>query len=202
MRPTWDESFMVHAMIAATRSSCLVRQVGAVLVRDKRVIASGYNGAPPDVETCLDTHVCFYQDLAWKDHEKGLGSYEDLKEQRKDFCSAVHAEKNAINQCSRYGVPAQGCDLYITNFPCPGCVRDSIIPNKIASIVVWKEYLRNQLLTMDELELSKHWLQRAGIKVRKLDLPENRIKEIFSMALMVGNRTDYKFVKIQKPAQE
>lgn len=193
MRPTWDESFMLQAMVAATRSSCLVRRVGAALVRNKRVIASGYNGAPPNIQTCLETEVCFYQDLAYKDSLNGHGTYEDLKEQRKDSCSAIHAEKNAINQCSEVGLSAVGSELYITNFPCPGCVRDAIIPNKIAGIVVWKDYLRNPLLTMDEFELSKHWLAQAGIRVRKLDFPEERIKEIFNQVLLVGLRTEYKF---------
>ena len=193
MRPSWDESFMIQAIISATRSSCLVRQVGAVLVRDKRIIASGYNGAPPDVETCLHTGVCFYQNLAYQDSLKGLGTYEILKEQRKDCCNAVHAEKNALTQCSRYGVSASGCVLYLTNFPCPGCVRDTIIPNEIKEIVVWKSYLQNKLLTMDEYEIAKFWLQQKGIKVRKFDLSEERMKEIFTSALMVGNRLSYRF---------
>lgn len=204
MRPTWDESHMLQAIIAATRSSCLVRHVGATLVKDKRVIASGYNGAPPDVETCLETKVCFYQNLAHEDSLKNLGAFDVLKEQRKDFCSAIHAEKNAFNQCTLRGVSPEGADLYITNFPCPGCVRDVIIPNKINGIIVWKEYLRNKLLTMDEYEVSKLWLERAGVKVRKLDFPKERMMEIFSYALEVGERTSYKFIPLTAvvPAQK
>ena len=193
MRPTWDEMFMLQAIISATRGSCLVRHVGATLVRGKRIIASGYNGAPPDVETCLDTGVCFYQNLADQDAIKGLGEFSVLKEQRKDFCSAVHAEKNAINQCSRNGVSAECSELYITNFPCPGCVRDVIIPNKIVGIVVWKEYLQNKLLTMDEYEVSKFWLAQAGIKVRKMEFSKDRMQEIFLQALSVGDRLEYRF---------
>lgn len=201
-RPEWDESFMIQAILAATRASCLVRHVGAALVKEKRVIASGYNGAPPDVETCLDKGACFYQNLAYEDSLKGLGTFEVLKEQRKEFCSAIHAEKNAINQCTKHGVSPQGAELYITNFPCPGCVRDAIIPNQIKSIVVWKEYLKNPLLTMDEYEVSNFWLRQAGVKVRKLDLRKERINEIFSQALSVGERTSYRFEIPIKPAQD
>jgi dCMP deaminase len=201
MRPTWEESFMLHAILAATRSSCLVRQVGAVLVKEKRIIASGYNGAPPGVETCLHTGVCFYQNLAHQDSLKGLGTYEELKEQRKEFCSAVHAEKNALNQCTIHGVSPAGGTLYITNFPCPGCVRDVVIPNKIAEIVVWKSYLQNRLLTMDEYEVSRSWLGQAGIEVKKFELTEARMQEIFASALSVGNRLPYRF-EPPPPAQE
>ena len=200
MRPTWDEFHMLTAIVTATRSSCLVRQVGAALVKDKRIIASGYNGAPPSVESCLDTQVCFYQNLAHEDHLKGLGLYEELKEQRKEFCSAIHAEKNAVNQCTIHGVDPRGASLFITNFPCPGCVRDVIIPTSISEVVVWKEYLRNKLLTMDEYEVSNFWLRQKGISVRKMELSSSRMQEIFAMALMVGGRSSYQFQIPVRPA--
>src|SRR3989344_8346464 len=149
-RPSWDEMFMLHAILSSVRSSCLKRRCGAVLVKEKRIIASGYNGAPPGIDTCLETGVCFYDGLAYQDAEKGLGDFETLRDQRKEFCIVVHAEKNAVNQCSLHGISAAGTTMYITNFPCPRCVIDVIIPNKIAKIFVWKDYLRNPVLTMDE----------------------------------------------------
>jgi dCMP deaminase len=192
-RPSWDEMFMLQAILGAVRSSCLVRRCGANIVKDKRIIASGYNGAPPEVETCLSTGVCFYQDLAFQDSEKGLGSYEVLKEQRKEFCNVVHAEKNAIAQCSVHGTSPVGGTMYSTNYPCPGCVRDAIIPNKIAKVVIWKDYLRNVLLTRDEYDVSKYWLGQAKIEVVKLNLPEARINQIFQESLRAGDRLDYRF---------
>lgn len=192
-RPSWDEMFMLHAILAAVRSSCLVRRCGAVIVKEKRVIASGYNGAPPGVETCLKTGVCYYQDLAFQDSEKGIGRYEDLKEQRKEFCIVVHAEKNAIAQCSVHGVSAVGSSMYITNFPCPGCVRDAIIPNKIAKIFIWKDYLRNILLTKDEYSVSMDMLNQVGIEVVKLELVQERAMEIFQESLRGGDRLEYRF---------
>ena len=192
-RPSWDEVFMLHAILAGVRSSCLKRQVGAVLVREKRIIASGYNGAPPNVTTCLDSRECFYERLALEDSRKGQGAFEVIREERKMFCVAVHAEKNALNQCSIHGLSAVGSSLYITNFPCPSCVRDAIIPNQISRIFVWKEYLQNKLLTHDEYSLSKHWLNEAGIGIAKIIFTQQRVEEIFSMALLVGNRLSYKF---------
>ena len=192
-RPSWNEAFMLHAILAATRSSCLVRQCGAVIVKEKRIIASGYNGAPPGVETCLQTGTCFYQGLAHQDSEKGLGQYKDIKEQRKDFCIVIHAEKNAVNQCSLCGISAAGTTMYITNFPCPRCVIDTIIPNKIAKIFVWKDYLRNKLLTMDEYSVSKSLLDESGIEIVKIDLSQKRMREIFELTFLVGDRLDYQF---------
>lgn len=193
IRPTWDEMFMIHSILAGVRSSCLVRRCGAVLVRDKRIIASGYNGAPPENKTCLDVGTCFYQSLAYQDSEKGLGTYIALKEERKSFCIAAHAEKNAFNQCSLHGISAIGSVLYSTNFPCPRCVMDAIVPNKISKIFVWKDYLRNLVLTMDEYRLSKYSLRQAGIEIVKLDLPKERVMEIFHESLMTGDRLSYIF---------
>lgn len=192
-RPSWDEMFMVHAILAAVRSSCLVRRCGAVIVKEKRIIASGYNGAPPGVETCLNTGVCYYQNLAFQDSERGIGKYEDLKEQRKEFCIVVHAEKNAIAQCSVHGVSPVGGSMYITNFPCPGCVRDVIIPNRIAKIFIWKDYLRNILLTRDEYSVSMDMLNQVGIEVAKLELSQERAMEIFQESLHGGDRLGYRF---------
>jgi dCMP deaminase len=192
-RPSWDEAFMLQAILTATRSSCLIRKCGANLVRDKRIIASGYNGAPPGVRTCLQNGVCFYQSLAHQDSEKGLGMYKDLKEQRKSFCRVIHAEENAVNQCSRYGPTADGSTMYITNFPCPHCAGSVIVPNGIVKVVVWKDYLRNKLLTMDEYSASKSLLDEAKIEVVKLSLSQSRMREIFEQIFVVGDRSDYRF---------
>ncbi len=192
-RPSWDERFMMDAIGAATRSSCLVRQVGAVIVIDKHVVASGYNGAPSGMESCLDTGVCYYQDMAYRNATKTGLSYEALKEEHKQFCKAIHAEKNAFNQCTLRGVSPAGGKLYITNFPCPPCVRDVIIPNKIAEVVVWKDYLKNPLLDDDECSVSHKWLQEAQIPLRKMELSEGRIMQIAALMVSVGTRLPYMF---------
>jgi len=184
---------MLQAILTATRSSCLIRKCGANLVKNKRIIASGYNGAPQDIRTCLQNGVCFYQSLAHQDSEKGLGLYQDLKEQRKSLCRVIHAEENALNQCSRYGPQADGSTMYSTNYPCPHCTTSVIIPNGIVKVVVWKDYLRNKLLTMDEYSASKKLLDEAKIEIVKFDLSQERMREIFELTFSVGDRSEYRF---------
>ena len=192
-RPSWDEIHMLDAIRVSTRSSCLVRPVGASLVRDNRVIASGYNGAPPGIKSCLELEECFYQRIAFEDSKKGLGSYEQLKEERKPLCIAVHAEVNALSQCAKYGPSLVGSTLYITNCPCPTCTRNEILAKGVIEVKVWKGYLTNPLLTLDEKTATENLLKQAGVKLSYVDLNEERMKEIFSLMLASGNRTSYSF---------
>ena len=192
-RPTWDEIHMIDAIRVATRSSCLIRPVGASLVRDNRVIASGYNGAPPGIVSCLDTGECFYQRVAFEDSKKGLGEYETLKEMRKPLCIAVHAEVNALSQCAKYGPSSVGATLYITNLPCPMCTRNEILAKGVRAVKVWKGYLANPLLTLDEKTATERLLQESGVALLYVDLSKERMQEIFSQMLSVGDRTDYVF---------
>jgi deoxycytidylate deaminase len=100
-----------------------------------------------------------------------------------------------------YGLKPKGSILYVTNFPCPGCVKN-IIQAEVAKIVVWKDYLRNKLLTEDEYGVASHWLSQAGIKVCKMDFSRSRIEEIFSLALSVGDRTSYQFTDVVLPSPQ
>ena len=109
-RPSWDEYFLQLARQAATRSTCLRRQVGAVLVRDKRILATGYNGAPRGVAHCLDVG-CLREEL-------GIPSGE-----RQELCRAIHAEQNAIIQAALHGVAIEGATLYTTLHPCVLCAK-------------------------------------------------------------------------------
>jgi dCMP deaminase len=184
---------MMDAIRVATRSSCLVRMVGASLVRDNRVIASGYNGAPPGIKSCVDTGECFYQRVAFEDAKKRLGDYETLKELRKTLCIAVHAEVNALAQCALHGTSSKGATLYITNMPCPTCARNEILAKGVAEVRVWKPYLTNPLLTLDESTATTRLLEEGRVPVSYVSLSEERMKEIFSLMLSVGGRTSYKF---------
>lgn len=109
-RKHWHIYFLDMAEHAATRSTCTRRQVGCVLVKDKRVIATGYNGAPSGAEHC-DVTGCLRQAC-------GIPSG-----QRLDICRASHAEANAIAQCARFGVAAEGATAYITVTPCVTCAK-------------------------------------------------------------------------------
>lgn len=109
-RPSWNEYFMEIARLVATRSTCQRRQVGAVLVRDKRILSTGYNGVPSGMEHC-DAVGCLRESL-------GIPSGE-----RHELCRGVHAEQNAIIQAAKHGISIDGATLYCTHSPCLICAK-------------------------------------------------------------------------------
>lgn len=123
-RPTWDEYFMAIVDDVATRSTCCRRKVGAILVKDKRVIATGYNGGPTGLAHCLDIG-CLRQKL-------GIPSG-----QQHELCRGVHAEQNAIIQAARYGVHTDGSILYCTTQPCAQCTK--MLLNAGVTEIVFRE---------------------------------------------------------------
>ncbi|MGB9848842.1 MAG: deoxycytidylate deaminase [Moorellaceae bacterium] len=110
-RISWDELFMEMARLMARRSTCLRRQVGAVLVKDRRAIASGYNGPPSGMAHCTDLGGCLREKL-------GVPSGE-----RQELCRALHAEQNAILQLAITGLSGVGATLYVTCQPCFTCAK-------------------------------------------------------------------------------
>ncbi|SHI59557.1 dCMP deaminase [Geosporobacter subterraneus DSM 17957] len=113
MRPDWDDYFMEMAEIAKTRSTCLRRKVGAVIVKNKRILATGYNGAPSGTAHCLDVG-CIRE-------KQGIPSGE-----RHELCRGLHAEQNAIIQAAYHGVSIEGATLYATLQPCILCAKMAI----------------------------------------------------------------------------
>ncbi|WP_042339172.1 deoxycytidylate deaminase [Desulfosporosinus youngiae] len=109
-RPSWDSYFMQMAQVVAGRSTCLRRQVGAVIVKDKQILSTGYNGSPSGLQHC-DEIGCLRQSL-------GVPSGE-----RHEICRAVHAEQNALVQAAKHGVAINGADLYTTHQPCVLCTK-------------------------------------------------------------------------------
>ena len=109
-RPTWDEYFMEMAQVAAKRSTCLRRSVGAVIVKNKQILASGYNGTPMGLPHCEEVG-CLREQLqvpSGKCHE---------------LCRGVHAEQNAITQAAYHGVSVKGATIYVTHQPCVVCTK-------------------------------------------------------------------------------
>ncbi|QUH19101.1 deoxycytidylate deaminase [Alkaliphilus sp. B6464] len=145
MRPSWDEYFMEMAEIVKTRSTCLRRQVGAVVVKDKRILASGYNGAPTGLKHCEETG-CLREQL-------GIPSG-----QRHELCRGLHAEQNAIIQASLHGVKLEGATLYVTIQPCVVCAK-MVINAGISKLVFKGDYPD---------ELSWQMLQESGIELRRI----------------------------------
>lgn len=109
-RPDWNEYFMRMAELAAERSTCTRRKVGAVLVKDKRVLATGYNGAPKKIPHCEETG-CLRKQL-------NIPSG-----QRHEICRGIHAEQNLIAQSAVHGVKTEGATVYCTNQPCIICAK-------------------------------------------------------------------------------
>ena len=109
-RPDWDEYFMEMAELAARRSTCLRRKVGAVLVKNKKVLATGYNGAPKDITHCEVTG-CLREKM-------GVPSGE-----RHEICRGVHAEQNLVAQAAFHGVKTEGSTVYCTHQPCIICTK-------------------------------------------------------------------------------
>ena len=145
-RISWDEYFMEMAKLAAKRSTCLRRQVGAVIVQDKHVIATGYNGAPKGIPHCAEMGGCYRE-------KNNVPSGE-----RHELCRALHAEQNAIIQAATYAQGIDGATIYITHQPCVICAK-MIINAGIERIVVNEGYPD---------QMSVDILEEAGIRIVKL----------------------------------
>lgn len=109
-RPSWDDYFMEMLEVIKTRSTCVRRHVGAVIVRDHRIIATGYNGAPTGLKHCTK-ETCVRLKYGIKSGE------------RHELCRATHAEQNAIISAARMGVSVDGAEIYITDSPCILCTK-------------------------------------------------------------------------------
>ena len=143
-RPPWPVYFMDIADLVARRSTCLRRRVGAVAVKGKRILATGYNGAPSGIPHCLDVG-CLRE-------QEGIPSGE-----RHELCRGIHAEQNVILQAALYGVSTKESTLYITNQPCIICAK-MLINAGIKEIVTIGDYPD---------KLAREFLREAKIKVRK-----------------------------------
>lgn len=151
-RPSWDESFMLSAFSNAARSSCWHLHTGAVIVKDKRIIASGYNGAPPDIKNCLEAGCR-------KDRE-GI----PFNEKGKGVCRGVHAEENAMNQIKREDL--KGTALYSVYYPCSACAK-SIVANGIEEVVYNMVYKEPDSLTLELFEEKKVHLRQFNINLER-----------------------------------
>jgi dCMP deaminase len=147
-RPDNDTYFMRMAELVATRSTCLRRHVGAVIVKEKRVLTTGYNGAPRGLRHCEEVGCVRKQNNI----ESGT---------RHELCRGVHAEQNAVIQGAYFGASIKGATIYTTNFPCVLCAK-ILLNAGIEEIVYLDTYVD---------ELSKSILEEAGIKVRQYSLP-------------------------------
>ena len=141
-RPSWDQYFMDITRLVATRSTCLRRQVGAILVKDRNILATGYNGVPSGISHC-ETVGCLRERLKVPSGE------------RHELCRGLHAEQNAIIQAARHGINIDGATLYCTTMPCIICTK--MLINAGITAVVYAEGYAD--------ELAREMLAETGIKI-------------------------------------
>ncbi len=140
-RPSWPEYFMAITKLVAKRATCLRRQVGAILVKNKRILATGYNGAPAGLRHCEEVG-CLREDISIPSG------------QRHEICRGLHAEQNAIIQAAYHGISISGSTLYCTNKPCVICAK-MVINAGIKKIFYEEGYddaLADQMLTEAGIE--------------------------------------------------
>ncbi|MDF1613635.1 deoxycytidylate deaminase [Desulfurivibrio dismutans] len=144
-RPSWEEYFMAITDLVAQRATCVRRKVGAILVRDRRIVATGYNGAPSGIRHCLEVG-CLRDELAVPSGE------------RHELCRGLHAEQNAIIQAALHGVSLQSSMLFCTNMPC------SICSKMLINAGITKIYYREGYADTMAAEM----LAEAGVPLLKL----------------------------------
>jgi dCMP deaminase len=140
---SWDTYFMGFAYNARLMSTCLSRGVGAVAIKHKRVIATGYNGVASKMVHCTDLKRC-----PREGYESGIGL---------DLCRGIHAEQNLINQCAGLGINMEGAIVYCTLQPCLACAKN--LAGIISELVYDETY--NDFLGVE-------YLKEAGVRVRRI----------------------------------
>ncbi len=149
-RPDWEVYFLRIAQLASTRSTCIRRHVGAVLVKEKKILATGYNGAPSGISHCADVGCL-------RDEEQVPSG------QRHELCRGLHAEQNAILQAAYHGVSIQGSVLFCTNFPCVICSK-MLINAGIRQIFYLEGYPD---------PLSEKMLKEAGMDLHQIEMEDD-----------------------------
>ena len=155
-RPSWDEYFLLLAKLAATRSTCLATPVGAVIVKDQQVLATGYNGPPSGSAHCVSQGFC-YPDLRRCDASKVLPS------------RAVHAEANAIAQAAKHCIPTNGAVIYVTLEPCLSCLK------LIMSAGIQDVYYETSFNTSNNLAIREMFVQEQLVRLHQIGLSQSAI---------------------------
>lgn len=147
-RPTWDEYFMEIAYLISRRSTCLRRQVGAVIVKQNQILATGYNGVPSGIKHCNEQGGCLREKLCVPSG------------QRHELCRGLHAEQNAIIQAAVHGLSIRDAKIYCTTMPCIVCTK--MIINAGMEEIIYSEGYQD--------ELSQEMMEQAGILLRLFPL--------------------------------
>ena len=134
-RKSWDQYFMEMALLVGGRSTCLRRPVGAVVVKEKRVLSTGYNGAPAGLPHCRETG-CLREQMKVPSGQKH------------ELCRGIHAEQNAVVQAARFGVKIKNSTVYTTTYPCVICIKILINAgiNRVVYLGQYRDSLSEQML--------------------------------------------------------
>jgi dCMP deaminase len=151
-RPDVDEYFLKIASVVAERATCRRHHMGAIAVRDKHILTTGYNGAPAGAKDCLE--------LGCLRDELGIASAT-----RVEICRAIHAEQNVIIQAGLHGVSLEGSTVYCTHTPCVLCAK-MLVNAKIARLVSFGKYSDDEFISL---------FKEAGIKVEMKERPSSKI---------------------------
>lgn len=173
-RPRIDEYFLKFAMLAAERSTCLRHNIGAVIVRDKHILSTGYNGAPKNTRDCTELG-CLRDEL-----KIPSGTQQQI-------CRAVHAEQNAIIQAAYHGISIKDATIYCTHNPCIICAK-MIVNAGISRVVSYQKYHDESFIGL---------FLEAGVKFEIHDKPVNTIVELDKVMLYNENKTENKEDKIE-----
>lgn len=164
-RPSWDEYFLLLAKLAATRSTCLSRPVGAVIVQNKQVLATGYNGAIPGGPHCTDEGRCYRRSLSFANDAN-----------KQNYCRSSHAEANALAQAARRGVAIDGATMYQTLAPCYTCTKLMAVAG-IKRVVFEHEY---ESLDPERDLMWRRAMEDAGMEVVQVKLSEEAVRQAVS----------------------
>jgi dCMP deaminase len=156
-RPTWDEYFMMLAKLTATRSTCLAFPVGSVIVKDRQVLSTGYNGSPSGSVHCTTQGYC-YPELSACNASKILPS------------RSVHAEANAIAQAAKHGISTGGASIYVTLEPCLSCLK------LIISAGIREVFYETTFNSGDNLKVRDFLLQDSSIELIPIQVSEATAK--------------------------
>jgi dCMP deaminase len=155
-RPGWDEYFLKMAYLVAERSTCIRHHVGAVIVRSKKILTTGYNGAASGVKDCLT--------LGCLRNERGIPSGE-----RHEICRAIHAEQNAIIQAGLHGIDISGSTIYCTHSPCILCAK-MLVNAKIKRFVTGGKYADESFIGLfEEAGIEYHMMGSPNLVISRWD---------------------------------
>jgi dCMP deaminase len=153
-----DEYFLKIAFVIAERSTCLRHHIGAIAVKDKHILATGYNGAASGRADCLE--------LGCLRNELGIPSG-----QKQEICRAIHAEQNVIIQAAVYGISLNGCTIYCTHTPCQICAK-MLVNTKIKRFVTYSEYPD---INYTHIFKDQELFQDANIEIVLMSRPSSKI---------------------------